>query len=49
MNRRLASIVCMAAGDAAGIAAALLAFGVAAALAVLAVSLVLLAILLGWT
>lgn len=49
MNRRVAAICCMAAGDAAGIASAFLAFGLPAALAVLAVTLIVLAVLLGWT
>lgn len=49
MSRRVIAISSMVAGDAAGIAAAFLAFGLPAALAVFAVSLILLSILLGWT
>lgn len=49
MNRRLVAICCMAAGDVALVVSALLAFGAAAAIAVLGVTLILLAVLLGWT
>lgn len=49
MDRRIASISCMAAGVAAVVVGTLLAFGIAVALVVFGVALIVVAVLLGWT